>query len=241
MHEDLPDYEDAPEASSHTIDRGGAEDDEESEEEDELEKDDQVASDTDYSNHIPDSPPHLPSVLGLDFTSPIDLTQDDQQAQVHSQLASIDLADSEDGDSSSETRLREAEAFIASAVLHTQSLTPSPPSPPETSHESHDIQSTTITVRRIGRYETIYTLSNPDDSDDEEGYFEVSRPGISRWSSSPPSSTSTATKPTKTRRQPTHRELSLHPRIPSFLSVIPRYRTLLRGLGRMCMGGWGGE
>lgn len=222
MHEDLPDYEDGPEASSHTNDRGGAEDDGESEEEDELEEDNAVASDNEPSNSLPTSPPHHPSALGLDFSSPIDLTQDDHQALVLAQLAGIDLRDSTDQDSADESRLREAEAFIASAVLQSQSLAPSPLSPlsppDEPLHEHHRTQSTTMTVRRVGRYETIYGLSAPDD---DEGYFEVSRPGIARWSSTP-----TATKSTKTR--PVHRELSLHPRIPSFLSVIPRYHQTYR-------------
>ncbi len=220
VHEDLPDYEDAPEAGSHTSDQRDAEDEDESEGEDELEEDNKVASDTDYSNPLPDSSPHLPSALGLDFTSPIDLTQDDQHAQVLAQLAGIDLRGSTDDD---ESRLRQAEAFIASAVLHSQSSPPasSPPEPPESLHEHHGIQSTTMTVRRVGRYETIYTLSDtdPDSDDDDENYFEVSRPGITRWSSSPPSST------VKHTRAPTHRELSLHPRLSSFLSVVPPYAS----------------
>ncbi|KAI0779064.1 hypothetical protein BC629DRAFT_1724070 [Irpex lacteus] len=212
-----------------------------SEEEDELEDENKVASENEYSNPLPDSPPqHLQSVLGLNFASLIDLTQGDQ-AQVLSQLAGINLRDSNDEGSSSETRLREAEAFIASAVL-SQSLTPSPPSPSpplppdEPLQEHSEVRSTTTTVRRVGRYENIYTLSNPDDEDDEGGYFEVSRPGIARWSSSPPP---LPTLPVNQRKLAEDQHTENYPSTHVSPSSSPSFRgTHLRGLRRMRMGWW---
>ncbi|KAI0090478.1 hypothetical protein BDY19DRAFT_774166 [Irpex rosettiformis] len=132
--------------------------------------------------------PTTSSLLGLDFSSPIDLTLDDQDFEA------FDVSDEQDFSS----RLQQAETFIAAAILHTRG-TPAP-------QPAAELLQPVCDVRREGRYETIYGVY-----DDDEGYFEVRRPGISRWSASK----------VQQHRQ-SHREFSLHPRIQTIIGVIPR-------------------
>ena len=153
----------------------------------------------------PVAPTHTASsALGLDFTSPIDLTQGDQDDS--DQFTPLLHNDEQDRLS----RSQEAENIITTTIREARDA-----SNPETRNAStqgtHDASTPKPdqpirTVRREGRYDTVYGLKI-----DDEGYFEVRRPGIPRWSTN---------KSPQSRRK--HRELSLHPRIQSLINVIPR-------------------